>query len=309
VKQRVHLVLGVLLVAALGWATWQALRQQRKTEPVYEGKPLSYWIYRPLTRWAHSASAENFWRFRDINYMVTDYTIYTAGPARNRWPEDICGPLATSLSDTNAIPFLIRELSRGVDNWRGGKYYRQWLWPKLPEPVRRHLPIPYYNQHGQINAVILLGQMRSAAKASVPALTGVLKKEKSPVVRDWAAAALGRLGEGDRLAVAALTEALKDANPSVRGHATNALLTIDPEAAMREGVKLDGLLRKLAVQAAVEALGKDGSTIVRQDAAAVAALAGALDDRARLVRQATSNTLWRIDPENAAKAGIGGSRP
>jgi hypothetical protein len=41
-KNRLYLVLGILLVAALGWATWQAARQPR--EPVYEGKPLSSWL-------------------------------------------------------------------------------------------------------------------------------------------------------------------------------------------------------------------------------------------------------------------------
>jgi HEAT repeat protein len=43
-RNRLYLVCGVLLVAALGWATWQAMRQPAPTEPVYEGKTFSYWL-------------------------------------------------------------------------------------------------------------------------------------------------------------------------------------------------------------------------------------------------------------------------
>jgi hypothetical protein len=368
-KKRFYLICTLMLVAAaLGLLWWWPWEQR---EPVYDGKPLSYWMYRPLTR-------------RGINYAITDTTLYVAAPMRNRWPQDTCGPLANCLTDTNALPFLIRELSKGADNWKGGKYYRLWLWSKLPEPVRGHLPTPYYNRHGQINAIILLGQIGSIAKASIPALIRVLKQDENPVVREWAAGALGRVGAGDTLAVAALTEALKEANPSVRGYAvlvlgqigspaktsipalihllekdetptvrgsaaealgllgegntlavaaltgalkeadprvrgyaTNALLKINPEAAIKAGVKPDGVaLRKVAVAAAAKVLKEDASSTVRQDAAetlrdigsgndvAVWALADALNDKVRLVRQAASNALWHIDPAAATKAGV-----
>jgi hypothetical protein len=41
-KNRLYLVCGVMLVAAAGWAAWQAL--QRPDEPVYQGKRLSIWL-------------------------------------------------------------------------------------------------------------------------------------------------------------------------------------------------------------------------------------------------------------------------
>ena len=48
-RNRLYLVGGVLLVAALGWASWQAVRPL-PSEPVYERYPLSYWLTNNLPR-------------------------------------------------------------------------------------------------------------------------------------------------------------------------------------------------------------------------------------------------------------------
>jgi hypothetical protein len=45
-KNRLHFVLGILLVGALGGLWWWAPGQPRQAEPVYEGRPISYWMGR-----------------------------------------------------------------------------------------------------------------------------------------------------------------------------------------------------------------------------------------------------------------------
>jgi HEAT repeat protein len=47
---------------------------------------------------------------------------------------------------------------------------------------------------------------------------------------------LGDFGKGDKTAMAALTEALKDEDAGVRNAASNALRRIDPEAVTKTGV-------------------------------------------------------------------------
>jgi HEAT repeat protein len=69
-------------------------------------------------------------------------------------------------------------------------------------------------------------QQRAAALAT---LTGILK-EKSPVLRRRAAAALGELGPEAAAAVPALQEAAGDADPSVRQAATTALKQIQKKS-------------------------------------------------------------------------------
>jgi HEAT repeat protein len=141
--------------------------------------------------------------------------------------------------DSNAVPFLIKALQR--ERSLGAAFYRKWLWPKLPPPIQRHLPPPADNWVARNNAARLLG---------ITALTRTLTHDDNPKVRVGAALALGNVGKGAAAAVAALTEALKDRDLSVRLFATNALLKIDPEAAIKAGVpemeqvgKISGIVR------------------------------------------------------------------
>jgi HEAT repeat protein len=206
-KNWLYVVGGVLVFAALGWATWEAMRQPR--EPVYEGHPISYWIAPPIAGAA-----------------------YTPPPPEAAWVRQVIG-------DANAVPFLIKALKR--DSWVGATYYRKWLWPKLPPSIQSHLPPPSGGRDAArmhvVNAAILLLQMGPIAKPAIPALVLTLKEDENANVRTWAAAALSNLGKGDKTATAALTEALKDKASPVRAWATNALRKIDPEAAAKAGVK------------------------------------------------------------------------
>jgi hypothetical protein len=191
-KNRLYLVCGVLLVAAVFgfcvWAPWEP------REPVYDGKPLSYWLSYPST------------------------------PA-----------VRTIASDSNAIPLLIRALDR-KDTLLGRGYLR--VWPKLPPPIRSHVPRPINNFDRRACAMDVLGRMGPSANPSIPALIRTLREDDSAPIRVFAARCLFWVGQGDRAAVAGLSEAASnDTDQDVRKVASDSLWRLDPEAAARAGVK------------------------------------------------------------------------
>jgi HEAT repeat protein len=243
-KNRRYLVLGILLVAAVGWVAWEALRQPPQTpEPVYDGHPLSYWIREPPGTLRYTSDGP--WLFPEVPTQL--------------------------LNDSNAVPFLIKALERG--RWFGAAYYSKWLWLKLPSAIQHRLPSPNGNANAREGAAAALAKMGTNAKPAIPALIQAMKKDqvflvrresawalghlgrgdrnataalcealkdKESFVRAAAVHALGDLGNGDRTAVAALAEAPKDKDAAVRSAATNALRQLDPEAGAKAGVKGPG---------------------------------------------------------------------
>ncbi len=179
-KNRLYRVLVVFLVAALGWAGWQAVRPL-PPEPVYHGKPLSYWLA----------------------------------------IEPVPGFLRVeSKPDSNAIPFLIAALKRdswaGAAFYR--KWLWPKLYPRLPPSARKRLPPPRFgNPIVRQNAATLLGDMGTVGSRSIPALIKALKVDEDVSVRACAAWALGKFGTWNKSVVAALTQAsTKDTNARVR---------------------------------------------------------------------------------------------
>jgi hypothetical protein len=208
-KNRLYLVLGMLLIAALGAVLWWSPWEPR--EPVYDGKPLSYWL---------------------AALGVTPISL----KARN-----------SLVSDSNAVPFLIKALQR--DSWIGAAVYRKRIWPNLPPSMRRHSPAPADNAQARYNAVVWLQVIersgtesearteRPMAKPAVPYLIRALKEDDNVSVRLQVAGALGDIGKGDSNVVPALTVALKDEDGRVRRKAASILLGLDPEAAAKAEVK------------------------------------------------------------------------
>jgi len=317
--KRVYIALSVLLVMLTGVIAWQVLRQPR--EPVYDGKPIGYWI-------AHHLGP--IWVTND--FLPGD-SIDPSSPRVNFWVRQL-------MKDSNAVPFLVRALKR--DSWVGAGFYRKWLWPKLPSAAKKHLPPPFGDYNARANAAMLLGGMGSFAKPSIPALIQVLIEGDEYSADAWAAEALGHLGHGDEAVVTALSNALSNKQFFVRRSATNALLRIAPEAAATMGVSVPALIKTLKENADSNArmeaawtltiLGKgdrsviaaltdaikdkdlrtrvlatralNGIGIEKEDMTAIAALTEALGDASALVRESATNALKAIDPEAAAKAGV-----
>jgi hypothetical protein len=183
-KNRLYVVCGVLLVAAVGgMLSWSPWAPPMPPEPVYEGKPLNVWLSNEVR---------------------------------------LGSPLRLALNDSNPVPFLIQALKR--DSWIGARIYRKQVWPELPPPLSKHLPPPSSpnSSRCRINAADWLGRMGPQGRPAVSVLIRALKDDDDAAVRRSAGYAL-RIAKGDRKALAALVEGLKDKDVNVRIYITIAL--------------------------------------------------------------------------------------
>ena len=303
-KKRPYLVCGALLLAAVaGLLSWSP---RLPREPVYDGKPLSYWL--SLPRSSDRALSPPY-RF--------------LGPYGSTVTAQISG-------DTNSLPLLIRSLRKG--RWFGQTYYRQSL-QGLPASIRAHLPPAdtTNNIDIRINAASLLGFVGPAAHSAIPALLRTLRADDNQAVRRQAAEALGFVGVGDDRAISALRAAQTGKVLQISFAAELSLSRIKDKAAENAGVQAElaaagkagakaqaeiNAVRRLGVDDLAKELRENANSDVRHEAAealgdlghgsavAVAAVTEALEDKGLLVRKAATNALLKIDPEAAASAGV-----
>jgi hypothetical protein len=212
-KNRLYLVLGVLVVAAVAVALAVlpvfGLLRPLPPEPVYDGKPLSFWLN------AHPD-------FLSGQLPCIAQQILATSPS-------------SIIADSNAVPFLIKALM--TDIGFGAAWYRNWLWLKLPASLQKRLPRPRHNPLICMHAAAVLASMGPMAEPAVPALVRTLKRSKNSEVREFAVLALYNVGPGDKGATEALVKALKDNDDTLRQSVTNALLEISREGAATFGVK------------------------------------------------------------------------
>jgi HEAT repeat protein len=183
------------------------------------------------------------------------------------------GPLAKP-----AIPALVRMLKEG-DEYSAGSWAVEALGRlgQGDEAVVAALSNVltdknFFVRRSATNALLTLApETALQMRVSVPALIQTLKGSVDDNVRMQAAWTLTILGKGNRSAIAALTDALKDKNPRTRVLAARAL---------------------------------DGMGVEKGDMAATTALVEALGDKNVWVREWATNALRKINPEAAAKAGV-----
>jgi hypothetical protein len=237
-KNCLYLACGLLLVAVAGglvwWSPWEPRpaaaawwtpRQRRQAEPVYEGKPISYWLAPPV------------------------------GGGRAFPPKGM-------VTDSNAIPFLVEALNRQSTPFE--KAYSS-VWPRLSVSLRRRLRQPANPPYSREVAAITLGSMGELAQPVTPALVRALNdwhpavrraaasalgelgredetvvtalraalRDNSEEVRFYAAVSLAQLGHKDSTIVSELVAALSARSGGVRFSATNALMKADAVAAAR----------------------------------------------------------------------------
>jgi len=180
-KRRILLV--SLAVGVLGGLAWLVLRPP--PEPVYEGKPLGYWLRHPtITR-------------------VTNFPVL--GMFAIRFPK----------VDSNAVPFLLKALEHqdGVFDKQYGK-----LWARLPQRFRSHLVKPVYPGEIRGNAASILSKMGTNARPAIPALIHVMKNDEGRGARFSAATCLLSIGGGDETVKEAFREVLNDKSQSEGVH-------------------------------------------------------------------------------------------
>jgi HEAT repeats/PBS lyase HEAT-like repeat len=159
-------------------------------EPVYRGKPVSYW-----TRLSRHA-------IQDDSVRV----VRAIGPA--------------------AVPCLTNQLRLRDSPLKKALL---WLWPKLPRAIARHFPPPVKASVLRAGAAWDLVELGPAAKEAVPTLIKALNDDDLYVRLD-AAAAFGRIGRDAAPAVPALAKALSDQHGGVRYNAALSLGRLGPLA-------------------------------------------------------------------------------
>ncbi len=87
----------------------------------------------------------------------------------------------------------------------------------------------------QFEAILSLGEIHQEPERVIPLLVGYVEM-KDPSVCIGALYSLLKFGSAAKPAVPSILKLLNSADPGVRSMATNALRTIDPEAAAKAGV-------------------------------------------------------------------------
>src|ERR1044071_8506973 len=184
-RQRVRIALAVLLVAMAGVIAWPMLRER---EPVYQGKPFSFW----LDRYCWNFGAES------------------ADGVKERKEADA----AVRNIGTNGLPILLRMIKAGNSSWKD----------KANELLRKQPLTSFqfnedYDYRAAVQGFILLG---ADATPAVPTLIELLANSE-PDVRVAAASALGAIKPEPEQAVLALVRCITDTNEWVCYYAIYAI--------------------------------------------------------------------------------------
>jgi HEAT repeat protein len=276
-KNCLYLLLGVLLVAALGWAGWQALRQRPEPPvPVYNGRMISYWLLigdappslrsdpgavpyltKALRRDVRPFAA--FYRERLWPNLPRFMQVRLGAPPR---AEDVSdrvhaadflgrmGPLAKP-----AIPALIRMLKT---DWSSrARLHAAFALGNVGKGDARARAALLSALRDKSEGVVLFAAI-ALWQIDPELVASLLREEKSGRVRSWAAFALGHFRRGDPRALALLTQvSANDPDPAVRERALVALAWVepDPERTMSIIVRLQAAQDATVRQQAAEVLG------------------------------------------------------
>ena len=324
-KRRVAITL--LSIAALGVVVWIFL-SARESEPVYQGKPLRYW----LTLYTHGYSPSNPGDQADravreigTNAIPTLLEMLQEkdSPLKLKWralleKQDFIQPPQRASSrnyqagmafrtlgaiGSNAVPALAQIYRRKIsfDSQDGALMALGGNGPAaLPVAAPVLLDAVTNSDNAlRLRAVTTIGEVHGQPEVFVPALIHALK-DSNGVVMIYAVRALIAYGPDAKPAVPAVAAFLNDPGSSVHREAANALKAIDPVAAMPAFIgALKNSNRDVRLNA-VQALARYGP----DGKAAVPALVGLLNDPDPFVRREAAFALKTIDLEAAAKEGV-----
>ncbi len=260
-RKRLRIIFAFLLIAVLGGVAWQVLRTS-KPEPVYQGKPLNYWI----KELDHNVSQSD-----GFSYWVGEKPVLEIGPP--------------------AIPFLIATLKK-KDSRLNDAYVS--LYPKLPKWMRDHLSTPQKSAEMRANAAHGLKLFGPKAAVAVPDLMAALH-DNDKWVRSAAANALGAIGPEAKMAVPALIRGLNDSDKNM---ALACLIGLN--GAGQDSPEAEPALQHLLKDSdrnnrawATMALGR----MTVEHEAVLGALEGALQDEVPTVRDRAAQALGRLGPD------------
>lgn len=245
--------------ALMGGAAWQVLRPR---EPVFEGKPLSFWLqgYDPI-------------QGTEPGNQKADEVLSQVG--------------------TNAIPTLLRMLSTGdppfIVKLKALVRRQHFI------SFRRRAAS---NQHFQ--AVKAFQRLGPSARGAVPALIEIYEQNLSAASQIETAHALGSIGPPASPAIPALLRGMTNIDANVRCGTAFVLSQIHAEPALVVPVLTNSLHdSSLSVRmATINALGTFGPDAK----SAAPSLLPLLNDPDSFIRQEAARILKRIDPQNAASS-------
>ena len=267
-RKRVYITLAVLLVILAGVVVWQVLRL---SEPVYQGKPLKVW----LRQWATThldgdggelgdqteaairqigtnaipiyldmvATKESALKLKLLALVPSRWAVQI--PTSNAYAYRLLGAyglIALGAEAKPAVPALIALLKDADPDVRGtAAFTLQSLGPvasaALPS-LLTCLQDPSYTV--QYHAILGMGQIRQEPERVIPLLITYLDKPLDPHwarLRNCAIGSLRQFGTRAKPAVPILLRLLEDSHANIRSDVTNALKVIDPDAAVKAGVR------------------------------------------------------------------------
>jgi hypothetical protein len=298
--RRFRIFFVAVMLTSVGVMAWVLLRPG-EAEPVYQGKPLSYWL-------------EGYY---------PDVPLGSNGPAVT-WDG---ANEAIHAMGTNAVPSLMRKLQRHDSELRLST--ERWL-------IRWHLmKRRNFTGNEDWKAARGLAALGSAASNAVPQLIRMFEREPSAFTQTTVPGILGTIGRPAAAAVPVLLQrGVTHTNALVRANSIYALRTIFPDAKLVVPLFTkclndpDPLVRGQAART-LGAYGKDASAAVpqlvqlyrsepqqpgRNGAPRVSVDGASYDTRWSAspvfgtqspdVRELARDAFWKIDREAAEKAGV-----
>lgn len=261
-KRRILFTL--LSLAALGVLVWVFLSARQPPEPVYQGKPLRYWLAfitpvgGPLGNQTDEAvrqigtnaiptllemlqANDSPLKLKWMALLQKQHFIHPPQPAWRPNREAAMAFEVLGATASNAVPALVQIYRRKISTFSQLEILEALgdIGPSASPAATSVLLDALTNSDAflRLYAVMAINKIHSEPEVFVPALINALK-DSDGHVRYRAAEALTAYGPVAKTAVPALVGLSKsDPDLSVRTHAADALKEIDPEAAARAGVK------------------------------------------------------------------------
>lgn len=193
--KRRRILFSFVLIAGLTGLGFMLLRKRPALppEPVYNGRPISFWIDRPSVNFVPGGGSP----FPMVQFPKT--------------------------VDVRALPYLIQALHR-----RNPPMLKvsQVVWHTSPLYIKNRWAQPLDVAPVRSAAALVIGNLGADGRPAIPDLIRVLQDDVDPQVRSCAAFALGQIGYGDVSVHNALAQAAKETNTMVSGTASTSLSRI-----------------------------------------------------------------------------------
>jgi HEAT repeat protein len=254
-RKRLFKLLGALLVFILLGVVWQILHPHR-AEPIYQGKPESFWINSLGGRYSESLVSDLGSNMVPVllkavakrgDGMPKSYqTLWQKLPtwAQRRIPQ----PVNPAAVRSNAMLILVQgeyadaktliSLLKNNHDPVVRKIAANGLFINSTDAVTVALIQAVNDPDPQVRlaVVIALSLTERAETLVVPACIEC-QKSTDPKVRFWTACAMSAYPSGEQAAIPELVEALKDKDPSIHNMAIMMLKDIAPDELVKAGIK------------------------------------------------------------------------